>query len=84
MGLAVLLLVEGLGIERAGQSCNAGENRQGNQGGYDRLHGYFSKKLLGPTLGLPARMAPSIGGKPPIDARHVLASVSPCLPGAGS
>jgi hypothetical protein len=50
VGLAVLLLVEGLGVERIGRSCNACENRQGNQSKYDGLHGYFSKNAGNTTL----------------------------------
>jgi hypothetical protein len=44
VGGAVHLRVEGLGVECAGRGCNTGENRQGDQGGYDGLHDYFSKR----------------------------------------
>ena len=44
VGRAVHLRVEGLGVECAGWGCHAGENRQGDQGGYDGLHGYYSRR----------------------------------------
>jgi len=37
--VAINLLEEGLGIEGAGRSRNAGDDREGDQGGYDGLHG---------------------------------------------
>ena len=43
--LTVLLLVECLGVECAGRSCDAGENRQGDQSRYDGLHGYYSRRF---------------------------------------
>jgi len=36
---AVLLLEEGLGVGSGNRAGDAGEDRQGNQGGYDGLHG---------------------------------------------
>src|SRR5262245_47636381 len=39
VGHAVQLLEQGLGVDCAGRGCDAGENRQGDQGGYDGLHG---------------------------------------------
>src|SRR6185369_9336647 len=50
LGLAVELLVEALGVESgAGGSCDAGKHRQGEQGGYDHLHGYSPR---GSRIGL--------------------------------
>jgi hypothetical protein len=38
---AILLLVEGLHVKRAGRGrCNAGEGRQGDQSGNDGLHSF--------------------------------------------
>ena len=37
----VLLLPERLGVKRAGGSCDAGENRQGEKGRKDRLHDHL-------------------------------------------
>jgi hypothetical protein len=48
--LAVLLLVEGLGVERAGRSCDAGENRQGDQSGYEGLHGSILQTMQAAQL----------------------------------
>jgi hypothetical protein len=41
----VELLVEGLGVEGAGGGRNTGDDRQGNQGGYDGLHGFSPGSL---------------------------------------
>ena len=49
VGHAVLLLVERLGVERARRSRDASENRQSNQRGYDRLHG-FPPGIAGNTV----------------------------------
>jgi hypothetical protein len=44
IGLTLLLLPEGLGVESCvGRASNPGQNRQGEQGGYDRLHGSYSR-----------------------------------------
>src|SRR5215471_2009870 len=37
----VLLLPERLGVKRTGRSCDAGENRQGEKGRKDCLHGHL-------------------------------------------
>ena len=42
VGLAFLLLPEGLGVESVGRASDPGQNRQGDQNGYDRLHGPHS------------------------------------------
>jgi hypothetical protein len=42
VGLTVLLIPEGSDIQGACRGCDAGEDRQGNQDGCDRLHGNFS------------------------------------------
>src|SRR5215468_922206 len=36
---AVLLLVEGVGIERRSRTCDAGQDRKGDEDEYDALHG---------------------------------------------
>src|SRR5262245_6885816 len=40
--LALLLLIEGLGVEGAGWHGDAGEGRENHHDGYDRLHSYIS------------------------------------------
>ena len=50
VGHAVLLLVEGLGVECAGRGGDAGENRQGDQSGYDGLHGFSPRNSATPLL----------------------------------
>ena len=42
VGLALLLLPEGLGVESVGRASDPGKNRQGDQNRYDRLHGPHS------------------------------------------
>jgi hypothetical protein len=43
--VAVDLLEEGLGVERAGRTGDTGDDRKRNQGGQDGLHGYLSSDL---------------------------------------
>ena len=52
VGLAILLLVERLGVEGADWSRDAGENRQRDQRGYDSFHDWFSmhERDVGDTM----------------------------------
>jgi hypothetical protein len=46
----ILLLVERFGVDGVGRGDNARENRQGNQGGYDGLHGSMLQTMQAAQL----------------------------------
>src|SRR5215468_3585212 len=68
VGLAFLLLPEGLGVESVGRASDPGKNRQGDQNRYDRLHGPHSICAIRTTplstviawRGLAHQLAPSV------------------------
>jgi hypothetical protein len=62
--VAVNLLEEGLGIESAGRSRNAGNDREGDQGGYDGLHGSSPRQSAIRTTSLSPLIAVPSEGHP--------------------
>ena len=62
VGLALLLLPEGLGVESVGRASDPGKNRQGDQNRYDRLHGPHSICDPGNTIADRDRLKRISGG----------------------
>jgi hypothetical protein len=62
--IAIHLLVHASDVECAGRGRNADENRQGNQGGYDGLHGSMLQTMRATQL------SPVIDGR-----KHCILSV---------